>query len=104
MIYIIICLVLVIAYLCYLIYRKQLQIDSHNETILLYETEIVKMKKAALNAYINMRLVDIGGAFEGDDNVGIVFRTMCDIVTDFGADVMPDIQEVLYGKKDSDIK
>jgi len=62
-----------------------------------YERVFADIKNKANNAYIQIKEVDTLGAFEADDDVGITFTEILNIVEELNNYVIANIEEEMNG-------
>ena len=75
--------VLILSYSVYTLYRK----------IMFFEDEFLRIEEGINTAMETMRQVDIGGAFESDDEVGDVFNQMKRVVDNLGEYIYAEREE-----------
>ena len=68
----------------------------------IYEEWISELKQLAYDAYLTMRALDIRGAFEADDQVGMAFKGIKGIVTHIASKAIKQIQEIEDANKEKD--
>ena len=74
---ILICLVVILAYSTFNLMKK---VESCEDSLLESEDVIIEMKIKIRDTIDNMRKIDSRGGFESDDEVGVVFDGLKEIV------------------------
>lgn len=72
---IVVFLCVVCLFLSFLLYKLYLKIN-------IYESVVAKLYDSIVTSYNAMKQIDIRGSFESDDEVGIVFRNLRNVITD----------------------
>lgn len=76
MISILIFLTIIIIGLCIGCYNLILQLEKTEDLLMSYQTKVSEIRELALKTEIELKELDLKGAFESDDEVGTTFKNI----------------------------
>lgn len=72
---------------CYNLLR---QTEELEDTVIFYQTKLDEIREKVLDTEVELKQLDIRGAFEADDEVGFVFKN----IKELSADLTKTVEEV----------
>lgn len=80
-------LIILCIILLYLVFNMLNKIEKYENIILEYNKELHNIQKQINNAHFTMKQIDLRGSFENDDEVGVTFKMLQDIVSQLDNDI-----------------
>ena len=77
--------VIVLSYGCFNLIKQNEQLE---EVAVFYQTNMDEIREKALQTEIQLKELDIKGAFEADDEVGVIFRNIKEISNDLTQSIL----------------
>ena len=72
-----------------------IQVEYLEDTVLYYETSFEQIRQKVLDTDVELKELDIRGAFESDDEVGFVFKQIKELSSDLSKTV-----QTIYESRD----
>lgn len=77
--------VIVLSYGCFNLIKQNEQLE---EVAVFYQTNMDEIREKALQTEIQLKELDIKGAFEADDEVGVIFQNIKEISNDLTQSIL----------------
>jgi hypothetical protein len=79
-----VCLNAILGYLCY---NASIYIEKVEEILDYYKSTLIDLRDEFIETETRLREIDLRGAFESDDEVGVIFKNIKEMTLDLSEDI-----------------